>query len=120
LILIFWGAVDNDFSILRRYVSSLITLNLSVSTGTGLGDIAVLLTALLIAYIPLTHMSHFFVKWFTWHKIRWDDEPNVKGGRIEVLIQNALQGKVTWSADHIGADGKKNWVDIAVEEIKKS
>ena len=80
---------------------------------------SVLTLSLLVAYIPLTHMSHFFVKWFTWHKIRWDDEPNVKGGRIEILIQNALQSPVSWSADHVNADGRKTWADIATEEIER-
>lgn len=81
--------------------------------------IATVITAsVLLAYIPLTHMSHFFVKWFTWHKIRWDDEPNVKGGRIEKLIDDALQYPVTWSAEHIKGDGKKSWADVATEELK--
>ncbi|NJN64323.1 MAG: nitrate reductase, partial [Acidobacteria bacterium] len=76
------------------------------------------LSALLVAYVPLTHMSHFFVKWFTWHQIRWDDEPNVKGGRIEKMIEKQLSAPITWSAPHIGADGKKSWADVATEEVK--
>ena len=118
LVLAVWF-VDRDFSTLRGYVSSLLTLDLSFSTGSAVATLAILLTSLMVAYIPLTHMSHFFVKWFTWHKIRWDDEPNVRGGRFEVMIQEALQRPVTWAADHIRADGKKTWADIAVEEIEK-
>jgi hypothetical protein len=64
-------------------------------------------------------MSHFFVKWFTWHKIRWDDEANVKGGRIEAMIQQALTSPVSWSADHVHGDGKKTWAQVAMEEIEK-
>jgi hypothetical protein len=71
-----------------------------------------------LAYIPLTHMSHFFVKWFTWDKIRWDDEPNVKGGRIEKMVEQALMYPVSWSADHIRGNGKKTWADVATEEWK--
>ena len=103
----------------RSYIASLITFDLSASAGTPLHAAAILTVSLLLAYIPLTHMSHFFVKWFTWHKIRWDDEPNVKGGRFEVMIEKALQQPVSWSADHIHADGKKNWGDIATEEVEK-
>ena len=28
-----------------------------------------------LAYIPLTHMSHFVGKYFTYHAVRWDDAP---------------------------------------------
>ena len=41
LIFIFWITADNDFSMLRGYVSSLITFDLSNSTESGLGNIAV-------------------------------------------------------------------------------
>jgi len=119
LLAVAWIGADRDFSLLRGYVSSLLTFNLSASTGSGVLNLAVLMLSLLVAYVPLTHMSHFFVKWFTWHKIRWDDEPNVKGGRIEVMIQKALQSPVSWSGEHIHADGKKNWADIATEEINE-
>jgi nitrate reductase gamma subunit len=113
-----WLAGDRQFSLLRGYLASLLTFDVSAPTGSVWISASVVTLSLLIAYIPTTHMSHFFVKWFTWHKIRWDDEPNVKGGRIEVLIQNALQDPVSWSADHVKADGKKSWADIATEEIE--
>ena len=75
-----------------------------------------------MAYIPLTHMSHFFTKWFMYHDIRWSDEPNIRGGRIERRVTEALHYPVSWSAPHIRGDGRKNWVDVAtsgVEEEKK-
>ena len=71
---------------------------------------------MLVAYIPLTHMSHFFVKWFTWHRLRWDDSANVRGGRIELMIQQALTYPVSWSASHIAGDGKKTWAQVATEQ----
>ena len=103
-------------------LAAILTLNTFAHTlgAAGVGawtSSSVLLASLLIAYIPLTHMSHFFTKWFTWHKIRWDDQENVKGGRIEKLVQNALQYPVSWSAPHINADGKKSWADLATEEV---
>jgi nitrate reductase gamma subunit len=115
-----WLLVDKDFSLMRAFITSMLTFDLTASTGSGLVSATILVLALLVAYVPLTHMSHFFVKWFTWHKIRWDDEPNVKGGRIEVLIEKSLQYPVSWSADHVNADGKKTWADIATEEMDKS
>jgi nitrate reductase gamma subunit len=115
-----WVAADLSLAPFRTYIGSLITLDISASINSPILRATILAASLLIAYIPLTHMSHFFVKWFTWHKIRWDDEPNVRGGRFDVMIEKALKYPVSWSADHVNADGKKNWVDIATEEIKKS
>jgi nitrate reductase gamma subunit len=113
-----WAAADRDFSLFRRWAASALSLNLSAHAGSRWVSGSILVLALLAAYVPLTHMSHFFVKWFTWHRIRWDDEPNVKGGRIEIMIQKALQYPVSWSAEHVNADGKKTWADIATEEMK--
>ncbi len=110
--------VDTNFTLTRSFVQSLITFDISAPIGSGLLGLEVLLVGLLIAYIPMTHMSHFFVKWFTWHKVRWDDEPNTVGNPIEKKVMDQVQYPVTWAAPHINADGKKNWVDIATEEMK--
>lgn len=66
-------------------------------------------------YMPITHMTHFFMKYFTYHSVRWDDEPNLQGSNIEKRIAEQLNYPVSWSAPHIGADGKKTWVAIATE-----
>jgi nitrate reductase gamma subunit len=71
------------------------------------------LAALLIAYIPMTHMSHFIAKYFTYHGVRWDDAPNPKGGKLETRLAQYLTYRPTWSAPHLGADGKKTWAQIA-------
>jgi nitrate reductase gamma subunit len=73
-----------------------------------------LLGALLVAYIPLTHMSHFIAKYFTYHHIRWGDTPNLRGGPLEKRIARNLAYCPTWSAPHVAGDGKKTWVDIAL------
>jgi nitrate reductase gamma subunit len=104
----------------RFYISSLLTFDLDAPVGRLPTALTFVTVSLLIAYIPLTHMAHFFVKWFTWHKIRWDDTANVKGGRIEKMIEQALQYPVSWSADHIRGDGKKTWAQTATEEMPKS
>jgi nitrate reductase gamma subunit len=113
------SGADSHLVPLRAYLTDLLTLKLTGPVADPLTGLAVAAISLLVAYIPLTHMSHFFVKWFTWHRIRWDDEPNVRGGRIEVMIQQALNYPVSWPADHIKGDGKKTWADVATEEIQK-
>ena len=116
LLLAGWLGRGLSLAPIQNLLQGLLTFRVTADIGGPLMISGYIATALLIAYIPLTHMSHFFVKWFTWHKIRWDDEPNVRGGRIEKLINDALSRPVTWSAPHIRADGKKTWADIATEE----
>ena len=109
-------AADPSFEILRGYVQGLITFN-APAVGSGLVGLEIVVLSLLLAYVPLTHMSHFFIKWFTYHDIRWEDTPNLPGSKVEARILNALKYPVTWSAPHLAADGKKNWADIATEEM---
>ena len=77
------------------------------------GTVAIVSSSLLAAYIPLTHMSHMFMKYFLYHNVKWDDAPNLRGGPIEAAILKNLKLKPTWKAKHIEADGRKSWLDIA-------
>lgn len=72
-----------------------------------------ILASMLVAYIPFTHMAHFIAKYFTWHAVRWDDRRNDRGSAIESKIPAALAYRPTWSAAHMGADGKRTWTEIA-------
>lgn len=113
---------DRDFSMVRAFVTNLVTFNLApIGDGTGglLLVLSVVLLALLTAYIPTTHMSHFIGKYFAYHAIRWKDEPNLPGGKQEKVIEELLSRPVTWSASHIGADGKKSWLDVTLEDQSK-
>jgi len=73
----------------------------------------VILASALAAYIPFTHMAHFIAKYFAWHSVRWDDRRNERGSRIEAKIAANLGFKPTWSAEHVGADGKRTWAEVA-------
>jgi hypothetical protein len=77
----------------------------------------IVLGSALLAYIPLTHMSHFFTKWFLYHDVRWDVEVNRVGSRLEAAIGRQLGYRVSWDAAHIRGDGKKTWVDVATERV---
>jgi nitrate reductase gamma subunit len=115
-------AYDRDFSMVTTFITNLVTFNLDpVGTGTAalMLALSVVLLSLLTAYIPTTHMSHFIGKYFAYHSIRWSDEPNLAGGRQEKTIQELLSRPVTWSAPHIGADGKKSWLDVTLEDQTK-
>ncbi len=92
-------------------VRGLVTLDASVSVGPVFG-LGLVLASALAAYIPFTHMSHFIAKYFTYHAVRWDDRPNLRGGSLESTIAEYLTYRPTWKAAHVGADGKKSWAEI--------
>jgi nitrate reductase gamma subunit len=85
--------------------------------------IGLFLSCILTVYIPMTHMSHFIAKYFTYHSVRWDDRPNRRGGKIEKRLAECLSYRPTWAAAHVKADGKKSWAEIAAsnpaQEAKK-
>ncbi|MCX7909541.1 MAG: respiratory nitrate reductase subunit gamma [Ignavibacteria bacterium] len=77
------------------------------------GYIHFYLLSFFLFYLPFTHMTHFFMKYFTYHKVRWDDEPNLPGSKFRKKLMEQLNFPVQWSAPHIGADGTKTWLIIA-------
>lgn len=98
------------------------SFNRGLHMGAALG-VGLILSSVLIAYIPFTHMAHFIAKYFTWHSVRWDDRRNERGSVIEKEIAACLNYRPTWDALHVGADGKKSWAEIAasnpVQEVRK-
>jgi nitrate reductase gamma subunit len=108
----------------KSYVFGLLTgggsLNAYLPGQSLTGGITIVLASLLVAYIPLTHMSHMFMKYFFYHNVKWDDVPNLRGGTMEAAILKNLERKPTWSAGHIDADGRKSWLDIASSTPKET
>jgi nitrate reductase gamma subunit len=121
--LLAWLFHDHAFDGARVYVCTLLTFGANPGgipiDRSFLGCATIVLAALLVAYIPLTHMSHMFMKYFIYHSVRWEDEPNLKGGKIEAAILKNLGFKPTWAAPHVGADGKKTWAEIATSMKKE-
>ena len=70
---------------------------------------------LFFVYFPFTHMTHAFIKWFTYHDVRWEDQPNLPEGKMQAEIEKLESQIVTWAAPHVNADGRKTWVDIVSE-----
>lgn len=97
---------------LLQLASGLVAWNVSVAVSplfaTGLVTVA-----LLAAYIPLTHMSHFVAKYFTYHAVRWDDEPMDLAGRRAAALAEYLTFRPTWSAGHIRTAGETpTWAEV--------
>lgn len=97
--------------------TGLVSGNMSIEL-SGMQQAHVLLALLFLAYLPFTRMMHFVAKYFTYHQVRWEDEPLTAGGRLEGEANRLLQQPVTWAAPHVKGDGSKNWVDVATEEMK--
>ena len=97
---------------LADFVRGLLTFDTNLALPPVLSA-AVILAAVLVAYIPYTHMSHFVGKYFTYHSVRWNDDPLIRGGKLEKKMAAYLTYRPTWSAPHIRADGQKTWAELA-------
>lgn len=101
-----------DFPGALAFAQGLLTWDTSLRV-PGLLATGLVLGALLVAYIPLTHMSHFIAKYFTYHAVRWDDQPAVKAEKMGRKLAEYLTYRPTWAAPHIAADGTKTWAEVA-------
>jgi len=115
--LVSFTVVDHDFSHLRAFARALLHLNPVVLPTLVVAQIVTGLA--LLVYLPFSHMSHFFTKWFMYHSVRWDDQANRVGSRLEATIQRQLGERVTWAATHVGGGAGRNWVDVATAQVKK-
>jgi nitrate reductase gamma subunit len=85
----------------------------------GQQAVAVAMAALLILYIPLTHMAHFIAKYFTYHAVRWDDRSTCNEPAIEAKIAEYLTYRPRWSAAHMGADEGATWAEVVSRDPTK-
>jgi nitrate reductase gamma subunit len=105
-------AAGSDFPGALEFTRALLRFDTTVTTPWLLGA-GLLLASALVGYIPMTHMAHFIAKWFTYHAVRWDDRPLVRGDKLEHRIAACLAMRPTWAAPHIAADGTKTWARLA-------
>jgi nitrate reductase gamma subunit len=115
--LLSFATVDPGFVHLREFARS--SLRFQPVTLPALVALQIVVGLALLVYLPFSHMSHFFTKWFMYHGVRWDDRANRVGSKLETAIQSHLAAKVTWAAPHVGGGGGKSWVDVATAEVKK-
>lgn len=80
---------------------------LPVIAAAHIGVVAVFLT-----YFPFTHMTHLYMKYFSYHHVRWDDAPSTQDLKARESIAHSLDQCVSWAAPHIGSGGTKRWVDV--------
>lgn len=103
---------------LAAVAAGALTWNLSLDVPRVLAA-GLALTALLVAYIPLTHMSHFIGKYFTYHAVRWDDRPLAGNRRIAAALAESLTYRSRWSAGHIAGGRTATWADVVAADPSK-
>jgi nitrate reductase gamma subunit len=104
-----WWSSDRTFFITRGYLGSLVTWTAVLDMNTATAS-HILLASAFIAYMPFTTMMHYVAKYFSFHNVRWDDEPSLRGGEIQRKVEKLLDEKVSWSASHISPGG--TWRDL--------
>lgn len=60
------------------------------------------LLGIMLLYIPLSKMSHYVGKFFAFHKVLWDNDPNVAGSKVAAMAEReaADPAPAAWSAPH--------------------
>jgi nitrate reductase gamma subunit len=63
------------------------------------------LMAFFVAYFPFTQMTHALLKYFTYHSVLWNDQPQ--------SMSRYLAYPIRWSAPHIhGGSAKAKWSEV--------
>lgn len=98
---IFVWVRDLSFDSAREITANLLTF--TPFEESGLFVLHLVLLFIMFTYIPLSKMSHYVGKYFTFHKVLWENDPNLKGSEIEKKIMQATSNRPTnsWSASHI-------------------
>lgn len=103
---------------MRAVAAGLLTWNAALDV-PGLLAAGLMLSALLVAYIPLTHMSHFIGKYFTYHAVRWDDRPLTGDRSIAASLAEALTYRSRWAAGHVAGGEPASWADVVAANPTK-
>jgi len=107
-----WIDSADSIPALSLFVKGLITLDSGLTVAFPVA-LHIVITLLFVLYLPLTDMIHFIAKFFMFHRLRWDDEP--QNTRMERELSVLLSQPVTWSAPHVGANGERDWTVVATE-----
>jgi len=105
-----WYFFDPGFTTTREFANSLFTFDSQIDIAPAT-YVSILLVCLFLLYMPFTAMMHYLAKYFTYHGVRWDDAPNLKGSDLRGRLTELLGGTTDWSAPHIQS-GRK-WEEVA-------
>jgi nitrate reductase gamma subunit len=108
--------VDPDAVLLRNAVISLLTFSTPVVPLPGIIVAELVMFAVFVAYMPFTFMSHMYMKFFTYHSVRWDDHPRRPGEPTDPRLMEYLKYPVSWSAKHIKKGKHETWADVVLDQ----
>lgn len=103
---------NSSFILYKIYLRNLFTFNFTV-IAKPVFLVHISLVSAFLLYFPVTRMRHLFAKYFTYHRVRWEDNPNLKGGKLDSKIRESLNFRVSWSAPHINAGN--NWAETSAK-----
>jgi nitrate reductase gamma subunit len=78
----------------------------------GVLALHVSLAAVFVAYFPFTFMAHMYLKYFTFHSVRWDDAPLNEVLGLAERMQRNFGLKASWKAVHISPAGERQWSEL--------
>jgi nitrate reductase gamma subunit len=107
-----WMNTGDSVTAMSQFVEGIITLDSGVAVTFPVA-LHIAISLLFVLYLPLTDMIHFIAKFFMFHQLRWDDEPQDR--RMERELSVLLSQPVTWSAPHVGCGGERNWTVVVTE-----
>lgn len=105
--IIVWSG-DLGFNYGREIMISLLTFS-PIEANFAL-TVHILLLGAVMIYIPQTKMSHYVGKYFAFHKVLWENEPNIRNSKMEAIIKDSMsyKPKASWSAPHINPGAAKS------------
>ncbi|MDI6725696.1 MAG: respiratory nitrate reductase subunit gamma [Smithellaceae bacterium] len=106
-----WLFVDPTLTDYRTYWLGLLTFTPAALHPATI--LHIILFDLFLIYLPFTRSLHYITRIFAYFFIRWDDEPNLPGSKLEGQIGELLGKKVSWEGKHIPAG--KTWAEAATE-----
>ena len=113
-----WLGNPSFFVLGRDFIVNMLSFKFA-DPGSVSFSLYLILGFALAAYVPATHMGHFYMKYFLYHDIRWGDQPSQDNAATQEKIGVALNYHVSWSAPHIQGDGRKTWAEVATTNPAK-
>ncbi len=98
---------DPFFNYARAFASSLINPLVNPPQLNGVVLTHIIVLQLLVAYIPFSKITHFIGKYFTYHRVLWDDEPG--SSELDRRVGELMRLRMPWNAPHIKSN--ETWED---------
>jgi nitrate reductase gamma subunit len=72
-----------------------------------------------LAYFPVTHLTHAYMKFFLYHQVRWDDAAVVHDPSIANAMAANVARPISWAAPHIANGATSTWAEVVARSNNK-